>query len=80
MPDFYMTFGASHVFANFWVRIVAPDEDTARRAAAENFPQKWSSVYSEGRFTRAMFLRGDLAAFEVDVDLNHRSIEQKARA
>ena len=74
MESFYLTFGSQYPHSDFWVRIDAPDYETARRAAFEVFDRRWSMVYSAESFKPVHFRAGELYAFSTDEDLNFRRL------
>ncbi len=51
MKTFYMTFGCCHLFADYFVKILAENVEEAHKKATENFGTKWSWLYDEKKWT-----------------------------
>jgi hypothetical protein len=74
LDTLYLSFGCNYGHGSSWVRIVAPNEKTARRAAFDHFGGKWAFLRSEADFDPAFFPKGELFAFETDENLSYRKL------
>ena len=82
MHNYFFTFGQNHytkggvAMRNYWVRVAAPDADTARQAFINRFtnvvmtaPDKFSFQYGESDFVKGYYPGGEytcLTAIEAE--------------